>query len=345
MVAVSDPIHAFRIPVLGPYSWDQSVTFATGWAALQHQATRTEAGGLALSFLSDRNFQPVVVLLEPQDASVAGTVTAVRGTMTASRGTEAGAGAVGRQTARILSLEHDARSYPSVGERDAPVGQVMALLPGLRPVNFCSPYECAVWAVLSQRINQRQAAAVKVRLIAAHGSEFEVGGVRVGCIPDPESLLRILAFPGIPTTKMERLHGVARAALDGLLDADHLLSLGERAPAAVRVVPGIGAFWSEGIYTRACGVADVWPDEPLSAAALHALHGLGDRPSAADVKRITDVFRPWRTWVCVLLRVAAGRGVLPGFAGREGEIRRMSAGERPEHLRAKRVKLARGESL
>jgi DNA-3-methyladenine glycosylase II len=172
--------------------------------------------------------------------------------------------------------------------------------------------------VLSQRINTAQAASIKKRLIESHGTTFDVGGAEVGCLPTPEKMLAIESFPSIPEVKMERLHGVAKAALDGLLDADHLLSLGDKAPDAVRVIPGIGPFWSQGIYMRTCSVADVWPVEPLSNAALGALHGLGDEPSAEDIARLTDTYRPWRTWVCVLLRFAAGRGYIPNIAGREG---------------------------
>lgn len=232
------------------------------------------------------------------------------------------AAAVTRQVARILSLEHDATTYPEVGRRDPAIGRLMETLPGLRPVNFSSPYECAVWAVLSLRINTTQAASIKKRLMASDGATFMVGGVEFGCIPSPEKLLTIKSVSGIPAVKLERLHGVAKAALEGLLDADHLISLGDQAAESVRVIPGIGAFWSQAIYMRTCGVTDVWPEEPLSNAALGALHGLGDEPSAADITRITDLYRPWRTWIAVLVRFAAGRGYIPNVTGREGWIRR-----------------------
>lgn len=227
-----------------------------------------------------------------------------------------------KQVARIFSLDHDASTYPEVGKRDPAVGRLMEALPGLRPVNFSSPYECATWGVLSQRINTAQAASIKRRLITQYGTTFTIGGAEVGCIPAPETMVTIKSFPGLPEVKVERLRGVARAALDGLLDADHLTSLGDKAQEAVRAIPGIGPFWSQAIYMRTCSITDVWPLEPLSNAALGALHGLGDEPSAKDIERITDRYRPWRTWVAVLMRFAAGRGHIPNFAGREGRVRR-----------------------
>jgi DNA-3-methyladenine glycosylase II len=93
----------------------------------------------------------------------------------------------------------------------------------------------------------------------------------------------------------------------------------------VRTIPGIGPFWSSGIYLRASGIADEFPEfEPLTIAALGAIHGLGDRPDPDTVRRLTDAYRPYRMWVSFLLRVAAARGIVTGIAGRETAIRRGS---------------------
>jgi DNA-3-methyladenine glycosylase II len=115
--------------------------------------------------------------------------------------------------------------------------------------------------------------------------------------------------------------------MGGLLDADTLRALGDEAgPESVRVIPGIGPFWASGIYLRGAGIQDVFPEEPISLAALGHLHGLGDRPGPADVARLTEAYRPFRMWVCFLLRVAANRGLIDGVAGNEGGIRRRFTG-------------------
>ena len=135
------------------------------------------------------------------------------------------------------------------------------------------------------------------------------------------------AAQGPAPFKVDRLRGVAAAALDGLLDAERLRALGPvEGPAALRTIPGIGPFWSSGIYLRGCGIADEFSDEPLALAALGEIHGLGDRPDGETVARLTDVYRPYRMWVTFLLRVAANRGAIPGLTGREREIRRASRG-------------------
>ena len=145
--------------------------------------------------------------------------------------------------------------------------------------------------------------------------------------PRPDVLLSVTDAPSLPAEKIARLHAVAQAALDGLLDVDRLRGLGEaRRSRALQAIRGIGPFWASGIYLRACGIVDAWPDEPISVAALGALHDLGDRPSPADVERLTDEFRPYRMWAAFLLRVAANRGLIPGIAGREMRIREAATG-------------------
>jgi DNA-3-methyladenine glycosylase II len=230
---------------------------------------------------------------------------------------------VERQVARAFSLDVDATAYPEVGVREPKVGRLMEALPGLRPVCFTSPYETATWAVMSQRISMAQAGAIKARLIAEHGHPLQLGGVEVRSFPSPERLLEVESVPGLAAEKVERLHGVARAALAGLLDCSTLRALGdEDGPASVRVIPGIGPFWSSGIYLRGCGIQDVFPDEPVSFAALGRLHGIGDSPTAEQVRELTDTYSPFRMWVCFLLRVAVNRGLIDGVAGTEMDLRR-----------------------
>jgi DNA-3-methyladenine glycosylase II len=238
-------------------------------------------------------------------------------------------GAVARQVGRTFSLDHDGSGFPEVGVRDPKLGRLMGTLPGLRPVCFTSPYEAAAWAVISGGTSMARAAAVQDRLLSDHGRRLRVGGGEVFAFPEPGRLLRVTSVPGLGAEKVARLHGVARAALDGLLDAERLRALGpEAAPASLRTIRGIGDFWSHGIYLRGCGVVDVFPDEPLSVAALGHLHGLGDRPAAEVLEALTEPLRPYRTWACFLLRVAAGLGIVPGVAGREGTIRRQGPASR-----------------
>jgi len=271
---------------------------------------------LRLAFPLDGEFEPVAVALRFEAGALLGEVA----------GTDR-IDAAATQVARIFSLDVDGSGYPELARRDPALAPLMAALPGLRPVCFTSPYETAAWAILSARISMAQAARVQDRLIRELGTRLRVAGEDAWSFPTPERLLELRELPGAAPEKVVRLQGVARAALDGLLDPTRLRALGDVAgPESLLSIRGIGPFWSSGIYLRGCGIADVFPDEPLSIAALGQLHGLGDRPAAGTVKRLTDAYAPYRMWVCFLLRVAAGRGIIPGLAGREMAIRRASPG-------------------
>lgn len=301
----------FSIAPQGPFSWAAACEVLRHFPPLQHHG-RGNADVLRLAFPLDHDYTPVAVALHGDGGILHGEV----------RGSDR-LEAVARQVARIFSLDHDGRAYPALAERAPELGPLMAALPGLRPVCFTSPYECAAWAIISLRISMRQAAVIQGRLIAEHGHALRVAGAEVQCFPVPERLLAVTEAPGLSSEKVERLHGVAHAALNGLLDADTLRALrDEAAPAALRAIRGIGPFWASGIYLRACGIRDVFPVEPLALAALGTLHGLGHAPNAAAVLALTERYRPYRMWVCFLLRVAAGRGLIAGITEQAGAIRR-----------------------
>ncbi len=217
-----------------------------------------------------------------------------------------------RQLRRILSLDHDGAAWLAVGERDPVIGRLQAAHPGLRPVLFHSPYEAAAWSVIAVRRHRRQAMAIRRGLSEAHGATFDLDGERVPAFPPPIQLRAVVDAPGLDGLRLARLHAIADAALAGELDPDRLRALDpDAAMTAVRRLSGIGPFYAGLILIRAVGHADLLPlDEPRLAAAAGRLYGLGRPATTADLERIGDAWRPYRTWASVLIRVAAERGEL-----------------------------------
>lgn len=218
------------------------------------------------------------------------------------------------QVARMLSLDGDGAAFAEVGERDPLIGRIRAAAPGLRPVLFASPYEAALWCVITQRWGRRQALAARERLSREFGRVVEVAGVALAAVPTPEQLLAADRLPGLPELKQERLRAVARAAVEGLLDP---VAIREGGPAEVRArlrtISGIGEFAAGLIHLRASGVQDALVDaEPRLAALVGAGYGLGGPATAADLARIAEPWRPFRTWTAVLIRAAGRR--LPELA-------------------------------
>lgn len=283
----------FTIEPSGTFSLQEAASFGFG----QRQPEAYE-GVMRLAFCVD-GYRDQVGVAVRQDA--AGVHAWVQG--------EADVTVVKGQVARVLSLDHDGEGFLAVGDRDPVVARLQAVAPGLRPPLFHSPYEAAAWSVLSARRPAAQMAELRRRLSEENGRSFTVAGGRMTAFPTPEQLLAVEGFPGLPEVKLRRLHGVAAAALDGLLDAFELRSMGaEEAMAQLQHLDGIGPFYSALVVVRATGHADVRPtEEPKLKALVAELYGLPAPPDPEQLGAIAEPWRPFRTWVAVLIRAAAHR--------------------------------------
>ena len=284
---------AFTIVPEGPFSLREAATFGFG-----HHVETAWDGVMRLAFCADGYADHAGVEVRQDEGGVHCTVFG-----------DASVDTVRDQVARILSLDRDGEAFVRIGERDPVMARLLAAAPGLRPPLFYSPYEAAAWAVLSVRRVPKQMAAVRRRLCEAHGATFELAGERAAAFPTPDQLLVVDAFPGISADRLERMHGVARAALDGLLDVSRIHALGpEAAMGDLQRIPGIGPFYSALIVVRASGFADVLPLEEQKALALAGeLYGLGAPATPEQFTEIAEAWRPYRTWAVVLMRAAASR--------------------------------------
>jgi len=307
---------SFVLVPQGPFSLTHAADVVRRFPPLRHQPRSKEA--VRVGFVLDGRHCSVAVSLREERGQIRVFYAGTRE-----------ADAVARQVARIFSLDHDATGWPALAERDPKLGAVMDAFPGLRPVCFTSPYECACWAIIAQRITTSHAARVVAELVRAHGEVVRLEDESIGVFPRPDRLLDVTTIPSLPLVKVDRLHAIARAALDGKLDAERLRRLGdELGPQSLRFLPGIGPFWASAIYLRACGIRDVFPDEPITIAALGTLHELGAPPPRPAIERLTEPYRPYRMWVAFLLRVAAARGIIGDVSGRAAEIRASAAATR-----------------
>jgi DNA-3-methyladenine glycosylase II len=130
-----------------------------------------------------------------------------------------------RQIRRILCVDQPSDGWIAAGRADPVLGAAQGAHPGLRPVLFHSPYEAAAWAMLAQRRRRSQAAALRRRLATAAGHSFVLAGQDEHAFPLPERLLALESFSGIDAVRMQRLHGVAQAALAGRLEPGRLAAM------------------------------------------------------------------------------------------------------------------------
>ncbi len=283
----------FVLQPLGPYSLMASVAFLEGFAPAAYDGGEM-ADHLHLAFVVDGSEQIAGVCLRSQDSTIVGEVVG-----------EADPTVVRSQVARILSLDTDGRDWPRVGERDLVMGQLQARYPGLRPVCFFSPYEAAAWAIISHRIRITQAARIKARLAEELGPAVEIHERKEHAFPGPSRLMQLETFPGVFGHKVEYLHQLAQATLEGKLEATFLRGLSpEQALEHLKTLPGIGDFSAQLILLRGAGEPDALPThDPRLGRAIALAYGLDHLPTTQEARQIAEAWRPYRTWGSLLLRV------------------------------------------
>jgi DNA-3-methyladenine glycosylase II len=281
-----------RLTPKGPFSLEASTRFLEGFAPASYDGS-PGSDHLHLAFPVDGSWETAGVCIRQTGSAVVAEVVG-----------EADRGAVRRQIARILSLDVDGSGIAAVGRRDPVVRRLQRSYPGLRPVLFWSPYEAAAWTIIGHRIRIVQAAGIKQRMAEQRGAAVEIHGERLHAFPGPKRLASMRTFRGLFGRKVEYLHGVARAALAGTLDAERLRSMPrDEALVELRTIPGIGEFSSELILVRGAGDPDHFPrTERRLQRAMADAYGLGSDPPIEQLVEIAEVWRPYRSWVSLLLR-------------------------------------------
>jgi DNA-3-methyladenine glycosylase II len=278
----------------GPFSLVQAARFLEGFTPAAHAAA-PEAGHLHLAFVPDGAAAAVGACVRYEGTAL---VLELFGATDPP--------AARAQVERVLSLDVDGRAFSAVGARDPGVGALQARYPGLRPVNFLSPFEAGVWFLLGQRVRMAQAAALKQAMRDALGEHVEIHGDERVAFPAPARVAAVEGFPGVPEVKFERVRALAAAALEGRLDGARLRALTpDRAAAELRELPGVGPFTADGIVVRGAGAPDhLALAEPRLGRAVALAYGLDAPPDPERLEALGQNWRPFRSWVTVLLRVA-----------------------------------------
>jgi len=274
----------FTLPCPVGFSPRAAASFYAGFAPLEQAQSGDD--GLTLAFRTDGDFEAVGVQLSARGRSLHVEVEG-----------KASQPALTTQLGRMLGLDADGEEWLARGRADPLLGALQARFPGFFTAGFPSPYEAGVSGVLSHRSSIAQAARVRRALSERHG-DF-VGGRWV--MPSPRQLLAVKSFPGVAAPKLEVLHGLARAALDGFLDAERLRALpAELAMEQLQQLRGIGPWTAGHLLLRGASLRDVLPEtEPRVLLAYE--HHAGRRVTAEEFREAAQAWRPFRTWAAILL--------------------------------------------
>ena len=277
----------------GPFSLHSAISFLAGFAPALHEHGG-QVGHLHLAFVPDGERRAAGACVRSQDGEL---VVEVSGA--------AEPGAAARQVERVLSLDVDGSSFPDVGARDPAIGRLQARYPGLRPVSFPSPFEAGAWFVLSQRMRAAQAVALKARITDELGERVAICGEERTAFPAPGVVAELEGLAGLPERKLATLRALGQAAAEGALDGERLRAMGgDAAVEELQRLPGVGPFTAQGIVVRGAGEPDYLATaEPRMAHAAALAYGLEAPLAPEELARRGEAWRPYRSWVGVLLRL------------------------------------------
>jgi DNA-3-methyladenine glycosylase II len=297
---IVDMTQRATIDITGPYDLREIALMGFG-----HRDESSFDGVMRMAFCLDGDYErPVGVAALQADGRLELTIESAAEPLS-----EDEIARVRRQVARVVSLDHDGEAFHQLCLANPALAAVHARAPGFRPALFYSPYEAAIWSVISARRPRAQGITLRTRLAEQYGTAFELAGSRTLAVPGPSHLLAVEAVPGLPADRIPRLHAIAEAASRGDLDAEQLRNLSpEQARIRLQQLPGIGPFYSSLIVIRACGHADVpAPEEGRSRAAIQQAYGIDHDLSDAELAKITETWKPFRTWVTVMMRALSDR--------------------------------------
>jgi DNA-3-methyladenine glycosylase II len=284
-----------ELPIVGPFDLREIAMMGFG-----HRDERSFDGVMRMAFCLDGDYERQVGV----EARQFGDRLELQAQSLGDPLSDAEVEALGKQVARVVSLDHDGDAFHQLCLADPVLARVHMKAPGFRPALFYSPYEAALWSIISARRTRSQGITVRARMSELYGAGFELSGTRTLCVPTPSALLEIESVPGLPADRIPRLHAAAEAAQRGLLDADRLRAMPpEDAKAELQQLPGIGPFYSSLIVIRACGHADAPTlGEPRSRAAIEQAYGIDHELGDDELLALAERWRPFRTWISVMMR-------------------------------------------
>jgi AraC family transcriptional regulator of adaptative response / DNA-3-methyladenine glycosylase II len=178
----------------------------------------------------------------------------------------------------------------------------VAARPGLRVPGAFNRFEIAVRGVLGQQVSVAAATTLCSRLVKRFGEPIATPWPEIDRLfPTPDSLVEAgvsdLAAIGMPRSRAETLHALARSVASGKLDLTGRADP-EHALQALRQVRGVGPWTASYIAMRGLH----WPDA-FPAGDLGVRKALG-MASQASVERSGEAWRPFRAYAVMHLWAA-----------------------------------------
>ncbi len=278
---MDDSVRVWTVPVRPPYRLDLTAT------ALRRLSTNVVDvfDGCVYRRMLGESMQPV--LLEVSQSAPDALTLRVTGTTDID---------IAVLTGRMLGGDVDLSHFYAVAARFPWLDRIVTAARGVKPPRYPTLWEAIVNAVVFQQVSIHAAAAILRRLIERYEPLHVVDAVALAPFVQPRTVADAdpldLRAVGLSVNKVVALRTLARAVLDGALDA-HVLEPLETGELAARLVTfkGIGPWTAAVIALRGFGRLDTFPLNDSGVA--RSLKDLSGEP-AIDVHALLAALGPQR---------------------------------------------------
>ncbi len=172
--------------------------------------------------------------------------------------------------------------------------------PGLRVPGAWDPFELTVRAILGQQVTVRGATTLAGRIAARYGASIETDVAGIDRLfPRPEAMVEMeVAGQGMPTRRAETVRALAKT-----IERGERLFDGEPSEFVDTLcgIPGLGPWTANYVAMRALGDPDSFPASDLGLRKAVANIERGGMPTAAQLERTAESWRPWRSYAAMYL--------------------------------------------
>ena len=184
-------------------------------------------------------------------------------------------------------------------KRDSHLKGSIAKHPGIRVPGAFDAFEMAVRALLGQQISVKAATTIACRFADAFGAKITTPFAELTRLTPQADIVakasvRDIAQLGTTGARAQSIISLARAYALGKIQLDSGMNP-EAAIQKLTVLPGIGQWTAHYIAMRALRWPDAFPKEDI--AVRNALGGV----SAREAERLSEAWRPWRSYAVMHL--------------------------------------------
>ena len=205
----------------------------------------------------------------------------------------------------FLSLSDDLDKFYRIAINDSSFAPVLQKLYGLHQVKFLTPFECACWAVLSQRNQLRTARQTKQALLERFGTSLGLKGNVYRAFPEPAQLADASKEELKAVIKHERREEFLGNVITAFNDVDERFLRTadyDRVEKWLKNIKGIGEWSARLILLRGLGrMEKLAPEKRLVAAAARVY---GKPVTEQRLHVIAERYGRWRGYWAYYLRTA-----------------------------------------